>query len=147
MSRELTRNEADILQDNLNWIRAEFGRMKADRRLTQNETRRLDLMLDQTSAMIFDRKHNPITRVYQANRPERIRNQQYRINEGVMSRDLTRNEADILQDNLNWIKVRFSRMKADGRLTQNERARMDLMLDQTSAMIYNKKHNPVRKVY
>jgi septal ring factor EnvC (AmiA/AmiB activator) len=146
-SRELTRNEADILQDNLNWIRAEFGRMKADRRLTKNEIRRLDLMLDQNNAMIYNRKHNPVKRVYQADIPQRILNQQYRINQGVASRELTRNEADILQDNLNWIRAEFGRMKADRRLTQNEIRKLDLMLDRNNAMIYNKKHNLIRKVY
>jgi septal ring factor EnvC (AmiA/AmiB activator) len=146
-SRELTRNEADILQDNLNWIRAEFGRMKADRRLTQKEIRKLDMMLDQNDAMIYNKKHNPVKRVYQADIPERILNQQYKINQGVASRELTRNEADILQDNLNWIRAEFGRMKADRRLTQKEIRKLDMMLDQNDAMIYNKKHNLIRKVH
>jgi hypothetical protein len=78
---------------------------------------------------------------------DRITEQQHRIDQGVASRELTRNEADILQDNLNWIRDKFGRMKADGRLTQNEIRRLDLMLDQNNAMIYNKKHNLIRKVY
>ena len=78
---------------------------------------------------------------------DRITEQQSRINQGVASRELTRNEADILQDNLNWIRAEFARMKADRRLTQNEIRRLDVMLDQNSAMIYNKKHNLIRKVY
>jgi hypothetical protein len=38
-------------------------------------------------------------------------------------------------------------MKADRRLTQNEIRRLDAMLDRNGAMIYNKKHNLIRKVY
>ena len=82
-----------------------------------------------------------------ANIPDRIANQQQRIDEGVTSGKLTRGEADVLQDNLNWIKATFARMKADGRLNQKESNRLDEMLDQNSKMIFNKKHNPIRKVY
>ena len=70
-----------------------------------------------------------------------IRNQQERIEQGVRSGELTRSEADILQDNLNWIRDRSQRMKADGRFTLEEQARLDRMLDENSEMIYNKKHN------
>jgi len=146
-SRELTRAEADVLQDNLNWIRDTFARMKADGRLNQRETDRLDEMLDRNSQMISNKKQNPITRVYQSDIPERIDDQQWRIDQGVASRELTRAEADVLQDNLNWIKTTFARMKADGRLNQKESNRLDEMLDQNSKMIFNKKHNPIRKVY
>ncbi len=76
----------------------------------------------------------------------RIRNQQERINQGVRSGELTRGEADILQDNLNWIRDKFQRMKADGRLTVEEQARLDRMLDENSQMIYNKKHNAPRRL-
>ena len=146
-SRELTRAEADVLQDNLNWIKATLARMKADGRLNQKESNRLEEMLDRNSQMISNKKHNPITRVYQSDIPERIDDQQWRIDQGVASRELTRAEADVLQDNLNWIKTTFARMKADGRLNQKESNRLDEMLDQNSKMIFNKKHNPIRKVY
>ena len=146
-SGKLTRAEAEMLQDNLNWIRAEFARMKADGRLTPNEVKRLNQMLDQNSEMIYKKKNNPMSRVYKAEIPQRIENQQFRIKEGIASGELTRAEAEMLQDNLNWIRAEFARMKADGRLTTNEIKRLDQMLDQTSVMIYNKKHNPIRRVY
>jgi predicted metal-dependent hydrolase len=146
-SGKLTRGEADVLQDNLNWIRSTFARMKADRRLNQGEISKLEAMLDQNSQMISNKKNNPIKRVYQADVPERIADQQWRIDQGVASRELTRAEADVLQDNLNWIKATFVKMKADGRLKQKEISRLDSMLDRNSQMIFNKKHNPIKKVY
>jgi competence protein ComGF len=147
VSGKLTRAEADVLQDNLDWIKVMFARLKADGRLNQEEVSRLDSMLDQNGQMISNKKQNPITRVYQADIPERIANQQWRIDQGVASRELTRAEADVLQDNLNWIRDTFARMKADGRLNQRETDRLEEMLDQNSKMIFNKKHNPIRKVY
>jgi hypothetical protein len=78
---------------------------------------------------------------------ERIAEQQARIDEGISSGQLTRHEANILQDNLNWIKTEEARLKADGRLTPEERARLHRMLDKNSAMIYRKKHNPIVRLY
>jgi hypothetical protein len=135
------------LQDNLNWIKADYSRMKADGRLNQREISRLEGMLAQNDKMIFDKKHNPINKVYKADIPERIANQQYRIDQGIATRSLTRAEADSLQDNLNWIKTRFARMKADGKIGPRETAKLESMLDSNSAMIFNKKDNPIRRLY
>ena len=63
-SGELTRKEAGILQDNLSWIRDRYARMTTDGRLTQNEQKRLETMLDKNSEMIKNKKHNPVKRVY-----------------------------------------------------------------------------------
>jgi hypothetical protein len=78
---------------------------------------------------------------------ERIKNQQKRINQGIKSGELTRKEAGILQDNLNWIRDKYARMTTDGRLTQNEQKRLDKMLDKNSDMIRDKKHNLIKRVY
>jgi len=78
---------------------------------------------------------------------DRIAEQQRRIDQGIATGELTRHEADILQDNLNWIKAEEARLKADGRLTPGERARLHRALDRNSTMIYKKKHNPVRRLY
>ena len=77
---------------------------------------------------------------------ERIQQQRERINQGIRSGELTRREAGILLDNLDWIRDRFRRMSADRRLTPEERARLETMLDQNNEMIYNKKHNAVRRL-
>jgi hypothetical protein len=79
--------------------------------------------------------------------PARIDNQQQRINQGVASGELTRREADQLQDNLNYIRKDYSRMTADGRLTRGEISRLERLLDQNSEMIQNKKQNAVRRLY
>jgi hypothetical protein len=76
-----------------------------------------------------------------------IASQQHRIDQGIASGQLTRGEADVLQDNLNYVKGEEARLKADGRLNSKERGRLKSMLDRTSKMIYNKKHNPVVRVY
>ena len=152
-SGALTRGEADILQDNLNWIRETFNRMRADRSLTPEERVKLEQMLDDNSRMIENKKFNTIRRLYAAEQrgvagdfQERIRNQRERIEQGIRSGELTRSEADILFDNLERIRDRFSRMKADGRLTLEEQARLDRMLDDNSRMIWNKKHNAPRRL-
>ena len=63
-SGQLTRHEIHILQDNLNWIKNEEARLKADGVLTYRERLRLHRMLDRNSDMIFKKKHNPIRRLY-----------------------------------------------------------------------------------
>ncbi|HEY5997870.1 MAG TPA: hypothetical protein VI078_01015 [bacterium] len=146
-SRALTRDEAAVLNDNLSWVKSTYARMQSDGRLSAAETRKLDEMLDRTSAMIFDRKHNPVTRVYPADIPERIANQQWRIDQGIASGALTRGEADVLNDNLYWIKSTYARMQSDGRLNPEEIRKLNDMLDRTSAMIFDKKHNSPGRVY
>jgi hypothetical protein len=152
-SGALTRSEADVLQDNLSWIRETFSRMKTDGSLTPAERARLDQMLERNSQMIYNKKHNPIGRVYVAEQravvgdfQERIRDQRERIEQGIRSGELTRSEADILLDNLDRIRDRFSRMKADGRFTLEEQARVDRLLDENDRMIRNKKHNAARRL-
>ncbi len=160
---DLTRREADMLQDNLNHIRDEYGRMKADGRLTPSEADRLDRDLDLNSRMIQDRRNNEIRRLYQpmpmpAQAPAphrdhekptgfeaRIHQQQKRIDDGVRTGDLTRKEAEIVQENLDKIRTVYSRMKSDGRLTEKEQDKLDKKLDRNDKMIYNKKHNAIER--
>lgn len=76
----------------------------------------------------------------------RIEEQQKRIDQGLASGQLTRQEAGIVQDNLNRIKAAEARMKSDGTLTPRERRRLERMLDRNSRMIYKEKHDPIRKI-
>jgi len=146
-SGELTRHEADILQDNLSWIKYEAARMTDDGKLSPGEAKRLDSLLDRNDNMIINKKHNPVTVFYTKKIAigqfisDRIRNQHARINQGIGSRSLTRREADILIDNLNRIRDDFERFKRDGRLTYWEADRLDRILDRNSEMIFAKKHN------
>jgi hypothetical protein len=61
---QLTRIDAAILQDNLNWIRTEYSRLTAYRPLTPNEARRLEGQLRRNDQMILDRKRFPAVRIY-----------------------------------------------------------------------------------
>ncbi len=140
-SGELTRKEADMLQDNLNWIKDKYARMTADGIMTQSEQEHLDKMLDKNSEMIKNKKHNPTKQLYDADVQDRIESQQRRIDQGSASGELTMREADIVQDNLNEIRKRYGKMRKDGILTIKELERLDKMLDENSKMIYRKEHN------
>jgi len=149
-SGELTRKEARILQDNLNWIRDKYARMTANGILTQNEQERLDKMLDKNSEMIKNKKHNPARQLYDADVQDRIDSQQRRINQGLSSGKLNRHEADIVQDNLNEIRRRYAKMRKDGVLTIKELEKLDKMLDENSKMISRKEFNRdynIKRIY
>ena len=154
-SGELTRQEADTLQDNLSWIKYEFARLTDDGKLTPGENKRIDGLLDRNDKMIADKKHNPVTVFYTKKIKvgefilDRIKNQKARIDQGIRSRELTRGEADILIDNLDRIRDEFHRFKKDGRLNWREADRLDRMLDRNSEMIFAKKHNrkaPIERI-
>jgi hypothetical protein len=154
---DLTRHEADMLQENLDHITNEYNHMKEDGRLTRKEVDRLEQDLEINSRMIQDKRSNQIRRLYGPKpAPQhdygktgefkaRIENQQGRIDKGVAKGDLTRHEADILQDNLNEIRDEYSRMKADGKLTPKEADRLERDLDENDRMIQDKRNNEIRK--
>ncbi|MBI5076427.1 MAG: hypothetical protein HZB62_14850 [Nitrospirae bacterium] len=77
----------------------------------------------------------------------RIDNQQRRIDQGISSGELTRYEADVLIDNLNWIRDEYSRARRDGRLSQSEIERLSEHLNQNNRMIMDKRNNAIRRVY
>ncbi|ABK17716.1 hypothetical protein [Syntrophobacter fumaroxidans] len=77
-----------------------------------------------------------------------IDQQQRRIDKGIASGALTRNEAEVLQGNLSYIRSTYDRARTDGTLTPREEKRLRTMLNENSKQIYQKKHNmPVRKLY
>jgi uncharacterized tellurite resistance protein B-like protein len=143
---QLTRREADIVQDNLNWIKARFNGMKRDGILTSDEIRRLDTLLDQNNRMIA-KEIRDFEPVYWGNFRQRIENQQKRIDDGIAKRQLTRHEAEVCQDNLNWIKDTFNRMRADGRLTAQEMNKLDEMLDRNNRLIARERNDYERFRY
>jgi len=154
-SGELTRAEADVLQDNLNWIKQEYSKARNDGKISGEEWNRIGDSLDQNSRMITDQAKNPIRTIYPPSYEsprsmsidERIGNQQHRIDRGIASGELTLKEAEVIQENLNWIKNRYTRYRADGTLTWQEQRELEDNLDTNGQMIYNKKHNPVRRLY
>lgn len=77
----------------------------------------------------------------------RIHDQQRKIEHGFRSGQLSRGEAQVLQDNLNYIRGKYNRYKADGLLTRSEMRRLDRMLDENYRMMRKLKHNSIRRLY
>ncbi len=71
----------------------------------------------------------------------REQEQQQRIQQGVQSGQLTRGEANRLERQQAHIQATEDRMKADGRLTRAERAKLTRMQNRASDNISYKKHN------
>jgi hypothetical protein len=153
-SKQLTLEESKTLEQNLSAIREQDEARRAHGRYTQADRDQVLRMLDQNSKMIQDKKNNPVMNMRDTlaledrthSVPERIAHQQERIENGIRSRELTREEAKILYDNLNYIKAEEARLRTGGRLTDREREHLHAMLDQNGEMIYNKKHNPVKRL-
>jgi len=72
---------------------------------------------------------------------ERKDNQQQRIGEGVENGSLTANEASHLEKKEAKLNAEERRMKADGKLTPAERARLTRQQNALSKQIYNQKHD------
>lgn len=144
-----TLHEERILFDNLAYVRDQEARFQASGKFTMAERQQLHALLDQNGTMI--EKQRPVKTL----RPgidspdidQRIANQQRSIDQGFRSGQLTRDEARMLEDNLNHIQREEARLKADGSLTNVERERLHRMLDENNKIIYDKKTNPVRRFY
>jgi polyhydroxyalkanoate synthesis regulator phasin len=145
-SGKLTQTEASALRDNLSYIKAEEARLKADGKLNAQEKERLNKMLDRNSNMIDDKKSNPIKVLKDSHLQGRFENQQERIDKAVISGSLTKDEAKIVQDNLNKIKAEEARLTKEKKFTTEDKTRLDKMIDQNDDMIQDKKKNPVKKL-
>lgn len=151
---QLSLNESKMVQANLNAIKDEDNTLRAQGQLTNEQKDRLLKALDQNNKMITDKKSNPVQdmgkHIKLAQRghtlQERYAFQQARITEGIKSKELSPDEAKLLQDNLNFIKNQDARLKAagGGELTNPQKNELHKLLDQNSEMIENKKHNPVK---
>jgi len=154
-SGDLTRQEADKLWNELNKVRDDEARLKADGRLTKNERARLERELDRLEKHISTFKRNDQRRDgdgYRDNRGgsdgrinERVNLAFEKIKRGIESGYLTRQEADRLWNELNKVRDDEARLKADGRLTKNERARLEIELDRLEKHISTFKHNDQRR--
>ena len=72
---------------------------------------------------------------------ERQVNQHQRIGQGVKSGELTKRETTVLAHEQKHIQVLKQRSWQDGRLTANERLRLENIQDRSSDHIYALKHN------
>jgi hypothetical protein len=110
-------------------------------------------MLEDNGNMIRNKKNNPVSAFGQTfneidhslTLAQRVQNQQRRIDQGIRSGNLTREEARILRSNLEYIIEKSKGAIKDGVITDGERRRLNAMLDQNSYMIQDKKTNPIRQ--
>ena len=153
-SGQLTTREAQTLNSNLNYVRDEEARWKTyDGRLSEDARDRLIAMLEDNGNMIRNKKNNPVSAFGQTfneidhslTLAQRVQNQQRRIDQGIRSGNLTREEARILRSNLEYIIEKSKGARKDGVITDGERRRLNAMLDQNSYMIQDKKTNPIRQ--
>ena len=77
---------------------------------------------------------------------KRIQNQQNRIETGISSGQLTRDEARTLKNNLNHIQDEAISLQLDGRLSSSEKQRLNALLDRNSEMIRDKRQNAIAAV-
>ncbi len=77
---------------------------------------------------------------------QRIENQYNRIEDGISSGKLTRDEARMLKNNLHHIQDETMRLQADGRLSEREKERLREMLNENNRMIQDKKQNAITDV-
>ena len=144
--------ESKTLEENVAHIRAEDTRLRADGDFSKADKDQLLALLGQNDKMIKDKKNNPVKNMAETRAlddrahsiPERFTIQQKRIDQGVKSNALTPQEAKVLQDNLAHIKSEDDRLRAAGKLSDAEKNRLHILLDQNSEMIKDKKHNPVK---
>lgn len=76
---------------------------------------------------------------------ERLRNAHERIDRGIRSGALTREEAHRLKSELNSVRDDEAQMKADGRLTHRERQRLEKELERLERHISRLKYNDDRR--
>lgn len=76
-----------------------------------------------------------------------IHSQEKRMNNGLRSGQIDRQDYATLRDNLKWIRSRITRLGETGRLSPEERGRIQGMLDQNNSMLYAERHAEVRRLY
>lgn len=126
--RQLTPDEADRLQANLNAVKERVARYRRDGFLVGDERTKINEMLTTLEERIRAERTDEQT----AGRDvfdRRIDELQRRIDAGVRAGQLTRDEARHLQAVINRIKGRETRYQADGLLTNDERIAVNQMLN------------------
>jgi polyhydroxyalkanoate synthesis regulator phasin len=77
-----------------------------------------------------------------------IADQQRLIDRGTASGKLTHHEAEVVQDNLNYVRNKLDSYKGnDGKLDRRERTRLERMLQRNDRMIRKLKNNAVQRAY
>ena len=140
-AKSLTKDEAKIVKENLNRIKERSTQEYAGRKLSEMEKGDIENMLDRNNRMITDKKNNPVRPFYRPEVTYRFENQQKRIDNGIKSGALTKQEVATLQENLNKAKAKYADLTKDGKFTAAEEEKVHKLLDKDSEIIYKKKHN------
>jgi polyhydroxyalkanoate synthesis regulator phasin len=140
-SKSLTKDEAKIVQENLKRIKEKKKAKSAEGKFDELERGSIQNMLDRNNRMITDKKNNPVRPFYRPEIQHRFENQQKRIDNGIKSGLLTKQEAAALQENLSKAKAKYEALSKDGKFTQAEEEKMHQLLDKDYQIIEKKKHN------
>jgi len=140
-SKSLTKDEAKIVQKNMNRIKERKTQESAEGKPDEFARGDIQNMLDRNNRMITDKKNNPVHLFDQPEIQHRFGNQQKRIDNGIKSKVLTKEEAAKLQENLNKAKANYAELTRDGKFTPAEEENMHKLLDKDSEIIKKKKHN------
>jgi hypothetical protein len=152
-SGQLTPEETAKLQAEQKAIREEEKQYKSDGSLTKDERKDLQQDLNQASKDIYAEKHDAETqpgvkpadpKAPGAKDPgvnQRQANQEQRIKQGVQSGELTRREAHTLAEKEAALANMEKRLKSDGSLSAEDRARLQRRLDFLSKDIAREKHD------
>ncbi|MEE9914112.1 MAG: hypothetical protein K4571_20555 [Deltaproteobacteria bacterium] len=148
-SGALTRDEGRRLRMELNRVRNDAARMKRDGILTLREKDRLNAELDRLQRDIYrearddDRRRNQQIDISDIN--QRIAEMDQRIDQGMASGALTRDEGRRLRMELNRVRDDAARMKRDGVLTLREKDRLNAELDRLKRDIYREARDDDRR--
>lgn len=138
-SKTLSKDEVKIVQENLNKIKEKKTNVTKDGKMSELEQGNVQNMLDRNNRMITDKKKNPVKSFSRPEITHRFENQQKRIDQGVKSGALTKQEAVTLQENLSKAKAKHAELTKDGKFTAAEEEKMHDMLNKDSKMIDSKK--------
>ena len=147
----LNRHEADKLNAELGAILNKIDRMKADGYLSERERDSVKIDLDRLDRDIFKEKHDSVTTVpavqqdWRGGIRSRIQESKQKIEQGIERESLNRQEARKLNKELAKILNKIDRMKADGRISQKEREKINRDLDRLDRDIFKEKRDDNRR--
>jgi hypothetical protein len=147
----LDRHEADKLNAELGTILSKIDRMKTDGYLSPEERDSINLDLDRLDRDIFKEKHDSVASGHpqqgdwRGGIRSRIQASKQKIEQGIEQGTLNRKEARRLNNELGKVLNRIERMKADGRITQRERDKIQRDLDKLDRDIFKEKRDENRR--
>lgn len=127
-SGQLTLQEANNLQSTLDRVKEKIAKYRADGFVTPSERNQVNEMLAVMEERIRSEKNDDEV-IQKGGIGKRLAEVQRRIDNGVRSGRLTKDEANRLEAVLNRIKDKEAAFRADNVLTDEERFRLTQMID------------------